>query len=87
MARIDVEDLKEGDLVLVETQISRFSTSENPAKYGSHRTQEQGKANKKKGFTEWKSMFELGSISLLKEGPDLERGPGAPVLPDFHDMI
>lgn len=83
---MDVEDLKEGDLVLAETRISRFSTSEEPGRYGAHRTLEKGKVNKKKGFTEWKAMFELGSLSLLKEGPELERSSGF-ALPDFSDVI
>lgn len=84
MSRMDVEDLKEGDLVLMETQISRFSTSETPAKYSAYRT--AGKAQKKKAFAEWKAMFELGSISLLREGPDLRRRVGFG-LSDFADTI
>lgn len=84
MSRMDVEDLKEGDLVLVETQISRFSTSETPPKYAAYRT--AGRAHKRKAFTEWKTMFELGSISLLREGPDLRRRVGFG-MGDFADAI
>lgn len=67
MERVDVEDLKEGDLVLVEAQISRFSTVESLNKQKSW--QDQARA-RKKGFVEFKSMFQLSSISLLKAGPD-----------------
>lgn len=74
MRRVDVEDLKEGDLVLVEAEISRFSTADvNPNKSWAEKSRAQ-----KKGFVEYKAMFELSSISLLKAGPeaaDLSSGP------------
>lgn len=67
MSRVDVEDLKEGDLVVVEAEISRFSTAE-PI-HNQKTWQDQSKA-RKKGFATFKSMFELSSISLLKAGPE-----------------
>lgn len=67
MPRVDVEDLKEGDLVLVEAEISRFSTAEINPKYKSWLDKSRVK---KKGFVTYKSMFELSSISLLKSAPE-----------------
>ncbi|EIM79107.1 uncharacterized protein STEHIDRAFT_163999 [Stereum hirsutum FP-91666 SS1] len=67
MDRVDVEDLNVGDVVLVEAHITRFSTVEALNKQKTW--QEQARA-RKKGFVEYKSMFELSSISLLKSIPD-----------------
>lgn len=67
MDRVDVEDLNVGDVVLVEAFITRFSTVEALNKQKTW--QEQARA-RKKGFVEYKSMFELTSISLLKSIPD-----------------
>ncbi|EIM87305.1 uncharacterized protein STEHIDRAFT_156286 [Stereum hirsutum FP-91666 SS1] len=72
MPHKDVEDLKEGDLVLVEAQISRFSTSTD------YRSRPQAKDKAKarnRGFVEWKAMFELSSVSLLRERPDIAEQP------------
>lgn len=62
------EDLKKGDLVLVEAQITRYSTSSDGGNRQNMTAKERAK-NKAKGPTEWKVSFELSSVSLLFESP------------------
>lgn len=63
-----VEDLKKGDLVLVEAQINRYSTSADGGNRQKMTAKERAR-NKARGPTEWKVTFELVSISLLCERP------------------
>lgn len=57
MEKVAVENLKLGDLILVEAQIGRY-------------TEKDPEANNKKGKdSEWKVKFELSSASLLRECP------------------
>lgn len=85
MDRVDVEDLNVGDVVLVEAHITRFSTVEALNKQKTW--QEQARA-RKKGFLEYKSMFELSSISLLKSIPDdLVRSSPVPSSRPFSGFI
>lgn len=63
-----IEDLKKGDLVLLEAQITRYSTSADGGSRQNMTAKERAK-NKAKGPTEWKVTFELSSVSLIAERP------------------
>lgn len=67
MRGIPVENLKKGDLVLLEAQVTRYSTAEGGNRQ--NMTAKERAKNRAKGPTEWKVSFELASVSLLAEKP------------------
>lgn len=85
MRTMPVENLKKGDLVLLEAQITRYSTAADGGNRQNITAKERAK-NKAKGPTEWKVTFELVSVSLLSERPpsfDVESVDG----PDFKESF
>lgn len=86
MSSLPVENLKKGDLVLLEAQVTRYSTAADGGKRQNMTAKERAK-NKAKGPTEWKVTFELVSVSLLSERPpSLDVDPVASG-PDFKDSF
>lgn len=67
MPQLPAEKLKRGDLVLLETQISRYNSAQKPA--GSSKF--KGKNLKPEEFVQWKATFDLVAISLLEIGPNM----------------
>lgn len=61
------EKLKKGDLVLMESQISRYNSAPKPA--GSNKY--KGRALKPSEFVQWKATFDLVAVSLLEIGPNI----------------
>lgn len=73
MATLPAENLKIGDIVLMEVQVSRYYTYKSgedgsPFSKQGKSAKDRAKA-KAKGPTEWQITFELSSISLLAEAP------------------
>lgn len=70
MPRLAPEELKKGDLVLMEAQISRYNTKKD--RDGKVRT----KTNKA-DMVEYKVSFDLVAVSLLEVGPKVTEDAAA----------
>lgn len=81
MRRLPVEDLKLGDLVLLEARINRYSTNQSEV---SAREKARVRA---KGPSEWAVTFELVSLSLMRSAPLSFKFKPAEDVPDFSDEI
>lgn len=66
MEKLPVEDLKLGDLVLVESQVGRYT--EKDPENTNIKIGKQNNKDKGRDFG-WKVRFELSSVSLLRECP------------------
>lgn len=90
MATLPIEDIKVNDVVLMEVNVGRYSTSKdsnnsNNANTAAQRLFGKDKLRQRSNFSEWKPMFDLLSVSLLCAAPDdpaeaaLEEAPDADV--------
>lgn len=70
MSTLPIEDIKQNDLVLVEVNVGRYSTSRDGGPGGN--AQQRGGTSKAKrvALAEWKPTFDLLSVSLLCSAPD-----------------
>lgn len=66
MTALPAEDLKIGDLVLLEAHVTRYSTARDNNNGGKVFAKDRAKI-KAKGPSQWKVTFELCSVSLLRE--------------------
>ncbi|EIM78968.1 uncharacterized protein STEHIDRAFT_116862, partial [Stereum hirsutum FP-91666 SS1] len=79
MPRLAPEELKKGDLVLMEAQISRYNTKKD--RDGKVRT----KTNKA-DMVEYKVSFDLVAVSLLEVGPKVTEDAAAELDSDDEEM-